>query len=230
MHISKVIVSTLLLYTTAFCTEKGSSSSSTTTLAHATDNSANENITSHHKQPQQNESSIGDDEEELNPYQISLDAITHEWAQICRVGCEPGTFPGDTYYLTQYLIPHLINIQYKPTCSARNIHLKYFRDIVECSGRHDLCAEQLDKVTVKCRDKALRKVTTDLKHVGEGGMNCEREEEWQGEFYESVLEGMRWYRTKVCAIGEEGRAGEMRDCRLMVSSVFVALSHAEYQS
>lgn len=74
---------------------------------------------------------------------------------------------------------------------------------------------------MKCRDKALRKVTTDLKHLGEGGMDCERDEEWQGEFYGSVLEGMRWFRREVCGNGLEmgGKGGgEMRDCRLMVSS------------
>lgn len=76
---------------------------------------------------------------------------------------------------------------------------------------------------MKCRDKALRKVTTDLKHLGEGGMDCERGEEWQAEFYGSVLEGMRWFRKEVCAPGleKEGNGGgEMRDCRLMVSFLF----------
>jgi hypothetical protein len=218
MHLPKLILSTLLLYTTAACAEKAASSSSTTTLSRNTDDSSNDTTTPHH-QPIQEE-----DEEEPNPYQSSLDAISHEWHQICSLGCEPGTFPSDTYHLTQYLLPHLINIQYKPTCSARSAHLRYFREITECSGRHDLCAEKLDKGTMKCRDKALRKVTTDLKHLGEGGMDCERDEEWRGEFYGSVLEGMRWFRREVCGngleMGGKGRrgAGEMRDCRLMVSS------------
>lgn len=71
---------------------------------------------------------------------------------------------------------------------------------------------------MKCRDKALRKVTTDLKHLGEGGMDCEREEEWRGEFYGSVLEGMRWFRREVCVPSAKmGGGGGMRDCRLMVS-------------
>jgi hypothetical protein len=221
MHLSKIILSTLLLYTTTTYAEVGASSSSstTTTLSHTTDDSSNTT-----EPIPQNQT-----EEEPNPYQPSLDAISHEWAQICSLGCEPGTFPSDTYHLTQYLLPHLINVQYKPTCHARGAHLKYFREIIECSGRHNLCAEKLDKGTMKCRDKALRKVTTDLKHLGEGGMDCERDKEWQGEFYGSVLEGMRWFRKEVCAntleMGEKGGrgAGEMRDCRLMVSFLFFYL-------
>lgn len=218
MHISKLVLSTLLLYTTTSYAEKASSSS-TTTISHTTDDSSNDT-----SPIPQNKT---EEEEEVNPYQPSLDAISHEWHQICSLGCEPGTFPSDTYHLTQYLLPHLINIQYKPTCSARSAHLKYFREIIECSGRHDLCAEKLDKGTMKCRDKALRKVTTDLKHLGEGGMDCERDEEWQGEFYGSVLEGMRWFRREVCGnrleMGGKGRrgAGEMRDCTLMVSCIIL---------
>lgn len=215
MQPSKLVFSILLLYTTTSFAEKASSSSSsTTTLSHPTDSS---NDTT----PTPNQSAT-EEEEELNPYQPSLDAISHEWTQICSLGCQPGTFPSDTYHLTQYLLPHLVNIQYKPGCNAKSAHLKYFKEIVECSGRHDLCAEKLDKGTMKCRDKAMRKVTTDLKHLGEGGMDCERDEEWQGEFYGSVLEGMRWFRREVCAPRElvKKGEGEMRDCRLMVSLPF----------
>lgn len=215
MQLSKLILSTLLLYTTTSFAEKAASSSTTTTLSHTTDDSSNDTSPMHQQPQSQTEEEV----EEPNPHQPSLDAISHEWAQICLQGCEPGTFPSDTYHLTQYLLPHLINIQYKPSCNARSAHLRYFREIIECSGRHDLCAEKLDKGTMRCRDKALRKVTTDLKHLGEGGMDCERDEEWQGEFYGSVLEGMRWFRKEVCASSKlvKRGGGEMRDCNLMVS-------------
>ncbi|KAE8548249.1 hypothetical protein TMatcc_010104 [Talaromyces marneffei ATCC 18224] len=221
MHLSKIILSSLLLCTTASCAEKSFSSASTTittTLSNASgDHQPNTTSPIHQHQD--------DKEKDIDPYQSSLDAISEEWSQICRLGCQPGTFPSDTYYLTRYLLPHLINIQYKPTCNARSTHLKYFQEIIQCSGRHDLCAEKLDKGTMKCRDKALRKVTTNLKHLGEAGMDCEREGEWQGDFYGSVLDGMRWFRRQVCApglgemmtmvMGKKGGVGEMRDCRLM---------------
>lgn len=156
-------------------------------------------------------------EESTNPYQSSLDAISAEWDQICRQGCRPGTFPSDTLYVNKYIMPHLINVQYKPTCRARSAHLRYFRDFVACSGRRDLCVEKLDPTTMKCRDKALRKVTTDLKHIGEGGMDCEREEEWRDQFFEGVLEGMQWFRREICAGWKKDTPrGEMRDCSLMV--------------
>lgn len=165
-------------------------------------------------------SSIEDDE---ISYQPSLDAISDEWKQICDNGCQPGTWPSDASYISQFLVPELISIQYKPNCTARPAHLKYMRELFECSGRRDLCLD-IDKKTRKCRDQAMRKVTTSLKHIGESGMDCERDEDWRGGFYQSVLDFMRYFNTKMCR-GVDG----MRDCKLMVCSPLsfssVRLSH-----
>jgi hypothetical protein len=151
--------------------------------------------------------------EDDNPFQPSLDAISLEWKQICDMGCEPGTWPSDSRYISEYVVPELISIQYKPTCNAKSAHLKYLRDIFECSGRRDLCLD-MDKKTMKCRDKAMRKVTSALKHLGESGMDCEKDEVWQGDFYDSVLRFMRYFKSSIC----RGVAGgeTTRDCKLMV--------------
>lgn len=164
--------------------------------------------------------SIEDDE---ISHQLSLDAISHEWKQICDNGCQPGTWPSDASYISQFVVPELISIQYKPNCTARPAHLKYLREIFECSGRRDLCLD-IDKKTRKCRDQAMRKVTSSLKHMGEGGMDCERDEDWREDFYRSVLDFMKYFKTKMCrGAGVDG----MRDCKLMVCSFFFFFTKKE---
>lgn len=210
MHFSRVLLSALLFCTIA--TYADSASSSTTTLADSSSTVDTNNNNTENPISGDGSGEIEDEEEET-PFQPSLDAISVEWQQICDMGCQPGTWPSDAKYISEYVVPELIAIQYKPTCSAKSAHMKYFREIFECSGRRDLCKD-LDKKTMKCRDQAMRKVTSALKHIGESAMDCEKDEEWQDDFYGSILDFMHYYKSNVCRGLVDG---ELRDCKMMVS-------------
>ncbi|OKL62329.1 hypothetical protein UA08_02281 [Talaromyces atroroseus] len=204
MKLYTVLLAALTFYTTAI---HASTTASTSTI------SSSKTINNTEGPISGNDNNIFEDD---NPFQPSLDAISLEWKQICDMGCQPGTWPSDSRYISEYVVPELISIQYKPTCSAKLAHQTYLREIFECSGRRDLCLD-MDKNTMKCRDKAMRKVTSALKHLGENGMDCGKDGAWQEEFYESVLEFMRYFRSSVC----RGVAGGemMRDCKLMGNCV-----------